>query len=201
MCPDRVFGFFVYNSKRGCISTWNGDPGYIYTCRDSFFRVWQLEYNPDTGGVKDEFATNISRWIGLAASKHDNPNIQKLAKLWNDVEDMLGLKERTTIHLVEGYETVFVFNLSEFWIRTDTHRSLCTLLIRNFVKHQTKDVFESLKKDDLASKVLVAIKYFLSGNTRPTYPRLSIAYTFGFVDKFKGLDENAVARLLVKPAA
>lgn len=172
-CSDGWF--FQYNAVKGATVQCQYDAAqssHLYDliqCRTSFQYLWEIDEAQWTYGRP--FKPVIGRWVGMV--RQPKVDVKALSRRWNVIEDMLGLTERSVIHGATGEPSVAIWHLSPFWILTDTHRSFCTLFMRMLVVYGQDDLDQSIRSYHLANKIAPAVKWFLAGNTRPTYDRLT----------------------------
>jgi hypothetical protein len=197
--------FFLYDAVSQLTVEWK--PRTIYqTCRESFAHGWQFlpdDINPPSW-LKSPFRPDITRWIGMVVgSPVTKLDVESIAARWAEIETMLGLADRTVVHRSANQTNVVVVHLSPFWIKTDTHRSLCTLLLRGAIVHPGTSFDNSLDLYTIASWVKPAIKRFLAGYTHPTYERLTRCNqgggAVGFVSEYLRLSDDELVAKLIKP--
>lgn len=100
--------------------------------------------------------------------------VGRTERMWRQFETAMGVTEPTVFHGIcdeDGdVETGQVLlHLSPFWVKTQTHRSVCSLLLRLLIVHYTDSWNAAVNAYALARDCKLALEWFLAGNTRPTY--------------------------------
>jgi hypothetical protein len=130
--------------------------------------------------------------------------IGRLARMWEHFERQMGLVEFTTFKRVndprgeaEIAKHIVLLSLSPFWVKSQCHRSVATLLLRlHIVYYEDKGqmtaaawdrAFESYR---LANECRKAFEWFLAGNTKFIY-RTWIEEHDKWIDKWGDDDEDA----------
>lgn len=199
--------FFSFDDKDNKITS------AFFGCRDQF---------------RDHFTAN-TKMIGMSCGfkmpgmdgvQVDTINVENVDTWFTKIEDMLKLPVRTVLYRVEKLGKVLVDSAghtqdvninaiivepSPFWLVNDTRRSLFTLLLRNAVSFYDADMDKAFTSYELAKRMLPAIKWFLAGNTTPTYDKLTIpdhpaTSNIGWVGEYQHATSAALAAKLVKPA-
>ena len=126
---------------------------HILSCRDEF--GW--EWNDDSP----------NRWVGFLTG---NPiNIARVHRVWMRIERKLGLNVKSIFYKTDT--PAIIIKVSPFWIKTETSRSVFTLLLRMVVCYDAPTLGQMMEKYPLARNCAPALKWFLKGNTKPTYDR------------------------------
>lgn len=147
----------------------------IHSCREEFEYEWNEDHRRC---LRIGFCWEKTIWIG------------RLARVWNHFEEKMGLDEKTIFYRVVSSDepdkidkSVVLLRLSPFWIKSKTHRSVCSLLLRLLVVHYTDEgnmTQESWRNAKNSYEYTVAcgeaLDYFLSGFTKPTYSRWNQEY-------------------------
>jgi hypothetical protein len=199
----HVGAFFLYDPILRSVVEWK--PKAIFqTCRESFNWTWHFLPDDLIHPITSAYRPDITRWIGMVVrSRTDVIDVDAIAARWTEIETMLGLAERTVIYRAANQTNVVVLHLSSFWIKTDTHRSLCSLLLRGAVVYPGVSFDNSLDLYTIASWVKPAIKRFLAGFSHPTYERMTRCNqgggAIGFVSEYLKLTDDEIAAKLVKP--
>ncbi len=175
--------------------------------------------NATTGTFVVVSPENTIRWMGrcrvefewdLKKNKFHNRvgfhrrgglNLELMRNFWAKIFKKLGKASKFKIN-ESNFTEVCIIDLPDFWNKTDTGRSLFSLLLRASVCHHEKGntLIKTLNTYPLAVKVIPAIKWFLKGNTIPTYDSLTKLdaerYT-GFVAEFQDLTDLEISQKLV----
>jgi hypothetical protein len=156
---------------------------HVYRCRVEF--AWKF-------GV-------LNKFIGFS---HQYLNIDRVNEFFKIVEDRLGLRHGSVFYRT-NYIAVntIVIKPSSFWLENETKRSLFTLFLRCAVEYYLNDFNEALNKYELAKKTIPAIEWFLSGNTKTTYEKMTQKDQEGYggwVAEFQYSSHNELQRQLIK---
>lgn len=193
------------------------DPsGYTsYSCDNSegFFFL----YLPRGDGVQNAFHCREElavdwdedaprcRWLGFMWNSQIM--VRRIERLWTDLETKMGVTEHTVFHRVTDGEseggapsiekTQVLLHLSPFWTKTQTHRSVCSLLLRLLIVYYTGSWNAAINAYELAKECREALEWFLAGNTRPSYRHWGDAYEkdMAAYDKAFAKWEKACAKL------
>jgi len=171
-------GTFVVISPENSIR-WSG------RCRVEF--EWDLKKN------------NFHNRVGF--QRRGGLDFELMRNFWAKIFKKLGKDSVFKINEC-NFTEVCIIDLPDFWNKTDTARSLFSLLLRASVIYHAKGntLLKTLKAYPLAVKALPAIKWYLKGNTIPTYGNLekldNEGYT-GFIAEFQDLSDKEIAQKLV----
>ncbi len=160
-----------------------------YACDDDegFFFLYQPHGDGvlNTFGCREELAFDWddehprNRWLGFMWN--ENIMVGRLDRLWSDYETKMGIKaaDQTVFHRVLGDDEddrtprlnrhLVLLHLSPFWTKTQTHRSVCSMLLRLLVVYYKDSWNQGIKAYQLAAGCREALEWFLAGNTKPTY--------------------------------
>lgn len=174
---DRGGSFFIYNYRQQGMRN-----NEAFTCRESF----------------GDYFNRYNSFVGFAIRPDSIFNIKKLNKFWSLIENKLNIRRgKTRFFACKDYKSVVIIKPAKFWLKNDTTRGFFSLFLRCGVVYYKGNLNKSFENYDLASEIIPAIKYFLKGNTKPTYKNLE---GDGIVDHFSGIDYTAGLREnLVKP--
>lgn len=110
--------------------------------------------------------------------------VRRTERMWTDLETKMGVTEHTVFHRVlesddddEAIEkTQVLLYLSPFWVKSQTHRSVCSLLLRLLIVHYTDSLTKAIQSYSLARHCAAALNHFLAGNTKPLFADWSDEY-------------------------
>ncbi len=172
--------FFVYDHDSGKTlgfpeSDVENKSGYMLVCcRTSFAWGWQqTKLTPGATWPTFPFRPDIRSWIGYKAKTLD---IEAFAARWDDMEVKLGIPsaDRTVLHRAADQPNVVIMKLSPFWMANDTTRSFATLFMRMLIDYWRGSFDNSVAAYTLAKYIAPAIAWFMAGNTRPLYARMTL---------------------------
>lgn len=128
-------------------------------------------------------------------------NLELMRNFWAKIFKKLGKDSEFTIN-ESNFNNLCIIDLPDFWNKTDTARSLFSLLLRASVIYHAKGhtLLKTLKAYPLAVKAMPAIKWYLKGNTIPTYDVLTkrdYEGFPGFVAEFQGLTNEEISKKLI----
>ncbi len=200
-CDDDEGFFFLYQPRgNGVLNTFH--------CREEVAGVWDDEPR--------------CRWLGFMWT--ERIMVRRVERLWTQFETAMGVTEHTVFHRIakqngEVEINQVLLHLSPFWTKTQTHRSVCTLLLRLLVVHYTDSWDKAVEAYELAQVCREALEHWLGGATKPTYREwneeyekwidsncegdepddLTTDYGYGFVGEFANASTDDIKRKLVKP--
>ncbi len=147
--------FFIYQPRGGVLNT--------YHCREELETTW------------DDYPK--CRWLGFMWTA--KIMVARTERVWTELETKMGVApaDQTVFHRVldpNGEDgdldrKQVLLHLSPFWVKTQTHRSVCSLLLRLLVVHYVDSWDKAVKAYDLANGCRDALEWFLAGNTRPLF--------------------------------
>lgn len=119
---------------------------------------------------------------------------EQLKAFWTPIFKKLGKESVVLFHTCNVPNTT-VFNLRKFWMENQIRRSVFTMLVRASCNYPS---FENAAENySLLKNTLPALKYFLEGNTVPTFECED--YTHSFYYYFADKDKATIERRLTKP--
>lgn len=192
------YGYVGYGNANGFFITIENDNVSIYSvveCRVTF--EWHRKRACEKDTSKKQFNNRV------AFLKRDM-NLELMTEFWNQIFDKLGRRATKFQFKKTNFNNLIIIDLPEFWNANDTVQSLFSLLLRCSAVHYTGgEIWPALESYKLSRLVVRAIKHFLKGNTKPTYPILTKldreGYT-GFVAEFQELTNEEIATKLVAPS-
>lgn len=193
--------FFIYFPKNKSI-------GGTYLCRDEFAWEWEI------------YKVKKHCYIGFTTG--NDINITHLNKFWSLIEKNLGIDVPTIFYSTDT--GAVILKLSPFWVKTETHKAVCTLLLRMIVCYPASTLDKMINSYHLTKACRRALKWFLKGNTEPTYKEWNEEYRkwvnsslyyrkthiepecleddeglTGFVAEFQNASMAVIKKKLVKP--
>jgi hypothetical protein len=146
-----------------------------------FFTYNNQNYRASQSNIcREMFSQNFkrrSRYLGF--SKH-KINIKKINEFWEQIEDRLGIENKTVFHKSDHKDDI-IMKISPFWTQNGVRRGFATLFLRCAAKHYHGDLNKSFTNYPLMKPIYGAVRWFLNGNTEPTYKNCSGG---GLVNKF-----------------
>jgi len=150
--------------------------------RDEF--AWEWE-GCDEDGYDDESTAlgddGRHRWIGFTTGPNAPIDIKAIESIWRRWERKMNvgsdLRHSGTIFYRSDVDGCVVLRLSPFWVKSSTHRSVVTLLLRMVICYRmagprTKTTNQMIADYHQCGGLFRSLsKRFMSGFTKPTYDR------------------------------
>jgi hypothetical protein len=160
--------------KKGRFFFWDGDiknPDFppsksvhITDCRDSFYIYTKSSYKG-----YPYYGNNIIKHVGFCCDVNVDTLAERVKDFFNTIESQLKIKELTVVYKTPRND-VILLTVSPWWSENFTRMSLFSLFLRmGAVDYLEKDLEKALETSYWGKRTSTAIKYFLEGNTIPTF--------------------------------
>lgn len=136
------------------------------------------------------------KYLGFKCDIKPKNLLKRINSFFNKYEKLLKIKERTIFYpQPKGKENFLIMKVSPWWSENTTRASLFSLFLRlAAVYYLENNLDKAIEKYDLANRTKLAIKYFLAGNTVPTYKNIGK----GWYEKFAFKNIFNIKEMLVK---